>query len=156
MLEITTPINEKGVFADQLAKGLIAQELQKYAGKYVTVTISDARKISKNQYGYLWGVIYKLIGRQYVLDKVNDGIAWDKKEMHNFFCTLFLEKKEVFHPYTGELVGVAQTTTSDLKMRDMALQFMENVIAWAAEYMNLNIPPPDPKWRENQTEILSE
>ena len=153
MLEIQTTINEKGVFADNLAKERIAEELQKYKGKTVTIKITG-RKISGRQYGYLHSVIYPIINKQYIDDKVDDGRGWDN--MHDVFCMMFLPKKEIFNPITGDSLGERQTTTRDCDMREMAMQFMQNVIDWAAKNMNLTIPPPDKNWRKNKTFIISQ
>jgi len=50
----------------------------------------------------------------------------------------------------GETIRLSEMTTTQ------AAKYFENIRTWAATQLNLNIPDPDPLWRENKVEETAE
>lgn len=103
--------------------------LQMYSDAVVVVTVERKRKSrSKEQLGYLWGVVYPLISQH---------TGHSPEDLHDIFKSKYLRSKKVWRG--GDVVVVG--TTTDLSTNEMA-EFMTNVIVEAGE-LGIEVPPPD-------------
>ena len=108
-------------------RGMISQ----YADCEVVVTIEKKRKNrSKEQMGYLWGVVYPTI---------SEVTGHSPEELHAIYKTKFLKRKV---NWRGSSM-VVLSSTSRLTTNEMG-EFITNIIVDAAE-MDIEIPEPDPE-----------
>lgn len=103
--------------------------LQLYADCDVLITIARRKKSkSKEQLGYLWGVVYPTISAD---------TGHTPEELHDIYKTKFLRKKIKWNVSDMVIVG----STSGLTTNEMA-EFITNVIIDAGD-MGIEIPEPD-------------
>jgi hypothetical protein len=103
--------------------------LQQYDDCAVMVTVERKRKSrSKEQLGYLWGVVYPTI---------SEHTGHSPEELHAIYKAKFLKRK--VH-WRGADMAVL-TSTSRLTANEMA-EFITNIIVDAAE-LEIEIPEPD-------------
>ena len=103
--------------------------LQQYADAPVVVTIERKRnKRSKEQMGYLWGVVYPLI---------SEHTGHSPEDIHDIFKAKYLRRKKVWRGTTMVVLG----STSALTSNEMA-EFITNVVLEAGE-LGISVPPPD-------------
>lgn len=106
-------------------------------GRY-KVSIENANHRSNNQNSYVHGVIIPL-----VYEGLRDAGFEDiktKEDAKLVIKTLFLKKK-IYNPNNGDTIEVTRHT-SELTTLEMN-EFIEDVIRWGAEYLNIQIPYPN-------------
>lgn len=103
--------------------------LQQYDDvKEMTVTFEKKRKKrSKEQLGYLWGVVYP---------EISEHTGHSPEELHAIFKAKYLKRK--VHWRGADMATL--TSTSRLTTNEMA-EFMSNIILEAGE-LGIEIPPP--------------
>lgn len=107
--------------------------LQQYADCEVVVTVEKRRKKrSKEQLGYLWGVVYPTI---------SEHTGHSPEELHVVYKAKFLKRK--VHWRGQEMVVL--TSTSRLTANEMA-EFITNIIVDAGE-MEIEIPEADKEYQ---------
>ena len=79
----------------------------------------------------------ELHGEEYTLD-----------EIHDFFGKKYLPKKEILDPETGELIKIT-VSTAELDTIGM-MDYWDQCVKFGAEILGIDIPPPDPEWRDNK------
>lgn len=106
-------------------KGMV----QQFADCKVNVTISPrAKRKSKEQQGYLWGVVYPYM---------TEHTGHTPEELHEIFKVKFLRKKRLWRGAEMVVVGSTESLTSG----EMA-EFITNVVREAAD-MGIAVPDPD-------------
>lgn len=88
------------------------------------------------QNAYYWAVIIWEIRKQ--LEDL--GNIFTHEDVHMFLKDKF-NAKQVVGP-GGELLGEVGGSTTELSKEDFGI-YIEKIIAWASEFLNLNIPPPN-------------
>ena len=106
------------------------------------VNIKKVRKPrSMDQNGWLWGCIYPML-----LDALID-TGWEFtscEQVHEFFKSQMTADK-VINKHTGEIIEFPGSTSS---MNTVAFStYCEKLREYADEYLNIQIPDPDPNWR---------
>lgn len=114
-------------------------------GQY-SVTMQRVRKVNTDeQKGYLWGCVYPL-----VLDALIDA-GWDNitdcKQVHALCLDKFAKTKAINYQ-TGEIVEFPDST-AEMNTVEM-MTYTDKIREWAREYLNTEIPDPDPNWRTRQ------
>lgn len=97
------------------------------------------RSLPQNNY-YFGVVVYEI--RKRLEDLGND---FDSEMVHDILKQRF-NSAPVVGP-GGEIIGEAGKTTTEMSKEDFGI-YLDKIIAWAAEFLDLNIPPPN-----TQTEI---
>lgn len=97
-------------------------------------------KRSDEQNKALWGVAYETILSQGMREK-----GWDKDDLHEFFLGEFHGWEAVQGFGKAQMRPIKRS--SKLSMKDFA-EFYSFVQRKAAEF-GIDVPDPDPKWREN-------
>lgn len=107
--------------------------LASFEGKDVTLSLGRAKKKrSIPQLRYLFGVVYKMI------DEAVPGQMRSKDDWHAFFKMEFYSKV-VFVAGKERLIP---GSTKEMDTLDL-MEFTDKVVQWAAENLNLIIPPPN-------------
>lgn len=109
--------------------------LQQYSDVAVVVTLERKKSSrSKEQMGYLWGVVY---------EHISEHTGHTPEDLHDIFKAKYLRRKKLWRG--GELVTIG--STSELSSNEMA-EFLTNVILEANE-LGIVVPEPDPayQWR---------
>lgn len=113
--------------------------LQQYENCPVVVVVERRRNSrSKEQLGYLWGVVYPLIAEH---------TGHSKEDLHEIFKAKYLQNHI---SWRGSEMIVAGSTTR-LSANEMA-EFITNVIVEANE-LEIEVPDPDPLYQFNDVVI---
>lgn len=85
-----------------------------------------------------------------VLKRIVDATQNDKDAVHDDMCDRFIEPQTVSYvnKETGEVDERTVPGRSSRLDVSAFYAFVENVRQWAAEWLDLDIPDPDPAWRE--------
>lgn len=102
------------------------------------VKIDKANKRSLPQNAYYWSVIIPLVKAG--LKDIGYNEIKTESDAHEVLKYLFL-KKQIPNENTGEVVEILGSTTK-LTTTEFNL-FIEQIIIWAAEYLNIQIPLPN-------------
>lgn len=107
--------------------------LKQYADCKIRVVFEKMkREKSKEQLGYLWGVVYPEISRH---------TGHSPEELHEIFKSKFLREKKVWRGSEITTLGsISQMTTGELA------EFITNVILEAGE-LGIEVPPADPAYQ---------
>lgn len=100
---------------------------------------------SLDQNGWLFGCIYPML-----LESLGDA-GWDftdTDQVHEFFKAQMVHDK-VVNKHTGEIIEFPGSTA----MMDTVTfsTYCDKLREYAKEYLNTEIPDPDPNWRSNET-----
>lgn len=116
----------------------IKESLQNYfnrhRNKFIELECKEKRKLkSHEQLGYWFGLIVPLF---------SEVTGYTEKEVHDILkCRAeFYEDKEVEGKRFRELKSFADATTTDI------MAIVDKTKEWA-DYLNINIPDPDPLWK---------
>ena len=126
----------------------ISEILEHLEGKEITVTFDYyVRKRSTAQNAYYWPVIV-----EYVMEALIDAgyrrEALDHETVHDYLKDKFLRfmKRRIYNRETGKYIVTKPTTTTMTTWEFM--DYMEAIVIWAAEFLNIQIPDPDKEWKE--------
>ena|SRR3990167_333496 len=111
----------------------------------VSITISqvkNTRSAKMNRY-YFGVVIASLV--KYFNEEMTFGDKVDAETVHEIFKVKYLNKGTATMP-DGQILQLSATTTS-LSNTEF-IEYWENVIAWAAQYVGVIIPLPNEDFRE--------
>ena len=103
---------------------------------------------SQKANAYYWSVVIEMIS-QYT--------GYHPDETHEAMKMLHLPKELAFCNANGEVMGelVIGGSTRGMTTNEF-YDYVERVRQFAAEKLDLNIPDPDPNWREKETEADEE
>lgn len=110
--------------------------VQLYDDCPVVITLERKKNSrSKEQMGYMWGVVYPIISQS---------TGHTTEDLHDIFKAKYLKRKKMWRGTEMTTVG----STEGLTTGEMA-EFLTNVIL-DAEELGISIPPPDPsyQWKE--------
>lgn len=97
---------------------------------------------SNDQNGWLWGCIYPML-----LEALLDA-GWEfvtVEQVHEFFKSQ-MTADQVVNKHTGEIITFPGSTAT---MDTLTFStYCEKLREYALEYLNLEIPDPDPNWRK--------
>ena len=125
------------------------QELGFFANKRVDVTLASHRDTrSKRANAYYWSVVLGTIARE-------TGHSAD--EIHEAMCRMFIKNEpkqiEFFSRMTGEVLTFDLDTRRSSKLAGAPFyDFVEQVRAWALDFLGVATEDPDPDyWRKRLT-----
>lgn len=132
MIETFIHIDSNGTITNSAA---LRKAFNLKAGKY-KVTIKRAGKRSLLQNGYYWAG---------VLPAVTEGLKdmghdLSREEVHEWLKGKF-NYEEVVNKSTGEFERIPKSTTR-LTTLEFSEEYLEKIIQFAAEFLNVIIPPP--------------
>lgn len=115
----------------------IAEVIKSFEGKEIIITIEKKKKKrTSNQNAYLHALftIFKnelnALGNKYSAAEVKE------------LCKFKFAKKDVVNEHTGEVIGQRIQGTSEMSTTELN-EFIEEVIQWAAEMFNIQLPYPN-------------
>jgi len=113
-------------------------------GKYKLTLEKYFKKSSPSQFGWLYACVYPLS-----LIALNDvGYEFvNIDEVDQFWKSMFANK-EILNRETGEIMNIPKSKSEFVTVDQMA--YCESIRVYCAEYLGVNIPNPDPNWRENK------
>ena len=141
----------------ELPRKRIANEVQQFEGKAVTVTIQRKKKHrSTAQNAWYWGVCLEVLTTA-LRYEMPDYIL-SKELVHEMLKEKFLPvvvgpKKQMVIQSTGEVLEVGYTTTK-LSTTEF-MHYKDLVQQWAGE-LNIYIPDPHEEWPDKKTNIDNE
>jgi hypothetical protein len=110
-------------------------------GIYEISTKKVRKPRSMDQNGWLWGCIYPML-----LDALLDA-GWEFtscEQVHEFFKSQMTADK-VVNKHTGEIIEFPGSTAT---MDTITFStYCEKLREYALEYLDLEIPDPDPRWK---------
>jgi hypothetical protein len=110
-----------------------------------SVEIKKIRKTrSLDQNAWLWGCVYPML-----MDALlHEGWEFtDTEQVHDFFKAQMINDR-VINKHTGEIVEFPASTA---KMNTLTFAtYCDKLREYASEYLNLEIPDPDPNWMLNK------
>jgi len=108
-----------------------------FAGKEIEVTVErKTKKRSLDQNAYYWGVVVKLTCN--AMNESGDGVT--PKEVHEFLKFRFNRVQKIDTETAEVLWEYGKSTTKLNTVRFML--YIEDCIQFAAQYLNIVIPPP--------------
>lgn len=112
-------------------------------GKYMIEVKLVRKPRSIDQNGWLFGCIYPML----LEALLNEGWEFTNVEqVHEFFKSQMTSDK-VANKHTGEIIEFPGSTAS---MDTLTFStYCEKLREYAQEYLNLEIPDPDPNWKNN-------
>ena len=115
-------------------------------GSYKVTVKRNRKPRTTPQNAWLWGAVYPLL-----LDGLLDA-GWDDiasvEDVHEFFKQMFTKRKAVNYD-TGEIVEFPSSTAI---MDTVTFNtYVEQLRSYAREYLNMEIPDPDPNWKDNES-----
>lgn len=112
-------------------------------GKYMVEVKLVRNPRSLDQNGWLFGCIYPLL----LEALINEGWEFTSPEqVHEFFKSQMTTDK-VVNKHTGEIIEFPGSTA---KMDTVTFStYCEKLRDYAKEYLNIDIPDPDPNWKTN-------
>ena len=113
-------------------------------GKYKLTVEKYYNKSTPPQFGWLYACIYPLS-----LIALNDaGYEFTNiDEVDQFWKSLFANT-EILNRETGEIMNIPKSKSQFVTVDQMA--YCEKIRQYCSEYLGVNIPEPDPNWREKQ------
>lgn len=73
---------------------------------------------------------------------------WSKDDVHEEMLRRFAPKKDLVDGRDGEIISSAPIRTRNMTWEQMS-KFIDDVGQWAAEFLNIAIPPPPEEERES-------
>ena len=112
-----------------------------------SVTVKRQHKQRSNpQNAWLWGSVYPML-LEGLLDAGWDDIT-SVEDVHAFFKSMF-SMHNVVNYSTGEIVEIPTSTAIMDTVTFNA--YVEQIRRYAREYLNMEIPDPDPNWRDYES-----
>lgn len=134
-LQFTGSVTESGEIT--LPQNFKRDVLAAFAGKEIEVTVERKRKKrSLNQNAYYWGIIVAQIHA--AMNQSGENV--EPNEVHEFLKFRFLRVQKIDEE-TAELIYEYGRSTQKLNTVEFAL-YLDNCIQFAAQYLNIVIPPP--------------
>jgi hypothetical protein len=116
-------------------------------GKYQHTVEKYYKKASPPQFGWLYAVIYPLS-----LIALNDaGYEFTNVDQVDIFWKCMFANKEVIVRETGQILSIPLSKSEFLTIDHMA--YSESIRQYCSEYLQANIPDPDPNWKQRKAEI---
>lgn len=111
-------------------------------GIYQVIVKKVRKPRSNDQNGWLWGCIYPML-----LDGLlNAGWEFTSVEQVHEFFKAQMTKDKVVNKHTGEIIEFPGSTAT---MDTLTFStYCEKLREYALEYLNIEIPDPDPNWRK--------
>ncbi len=131
-MQVITTVKDGGKISKQ-AQALLLQYLLKREGKAVEITVKDATRPSLNQYGYLYGVVYPILGAWFT---ALQGNLYSVEDVDFFFKDRFLSSTKP-DMITGEPRKFVNLKRKSSKQELTA--YIEQVLMFAAE-QGIEIP----------------
>lgn len=117
--------------------------IELFKGKEIEIIVRKKRKYrSSEQNRYYWGIVIPYILRAFINlgNDLQEGKKDDIEVVHTFLKRRFLESRKICNA-NGELIELDPTTTGLTTFQFM--EYVDNVVRWAAEDLNIVIPEPE-------------
>ena len=112
-------------------------------GRCIVTVEKIYNKKSNQQNRYYWAVVVPMVFN--ALIQLGHDLTED--DTHEILKEKFLSKKQFTDTKTGEHIEFSGTT-KDLKTIEM-MEYIDKIIRWSSEFLNIFIPSPDIDWRFN-------
>lgn len=145
MKTVTTTARVEGGKLQLRNRAKFAAELATLRDGEVVVTVEKKHATrSLDQNAWYWSQVVGLVAQH---------TGYTPDEIHEIYKAKFLPKELTFADGNGEIQGsfVIGGTTTRLNKLEFA-EYCERIREWAAESLDVNIPDPDPAWREQGSE----
>jgi hypothetical protein len=120
-------------------KSALHEALAPFASQEVIVTVETADPITRGWRGYYYKVVVEAIRNKWTEQR---GIPYSKDQVHD------LLKRHFIGVVDGPVGGTVAKGTSDVDFnKDKFIEFVEEVCAYAAQELELIIPPPESQKR---------
>jgi len=118
---------------DALPKGRYRETIEKFH-----------RKATHLQFSYLYSVCYPLS-----MVALNDaGYEFVNVDQVDLFWKSMFANKEVMNRETGEVLKIPLSKSEFVTIQEMT--YCNAIRNYCSEYLNANIPDPDPNWKQKQ------
>ncbi len=118
-------------------KAAMLAALAKWASQSVIVTIETADPVARGWRAYYFKVVVEAIRNKWTEDR---GVPYSKGQVHEILKRHFIGVvPDPMDPYQT----VAKGTSDDDFTNEKMIEFIEEVCAYAAQELHLNIPPPE-------------
>jgi hypothetical protein len=141
-LTITTTVKNDHV--TNQARELIAQELTKHNGHVLKIEIKRNTQKTLKQYGYLFGVVYKII-RQAIKETDGQNIADDELDL---MMKLKFWHTTIIDPETQEIIRVPNLKRK-MNRAELAV-FIEDVMNWGTACFNIEKYPSADDFKDDE------
>lgn len=107
--------------------------------------VTATRSLPQN--AYYWSVVVELVAKKYTESRKHR--PFSPKETHEILKAQFFDPNLVLEGLipgqiiNGLCIGVSTTDLNKLQF----IEYLERIVWWAAEKMDLYIPDPDPDWK---------
>ena len=132
-----------------LDRAAFAEQVSRLLPEGVPLSLTIQRMTRSQQANaYYWGVVLEAIS------KSTSAGDQSPEDIHDAMCQMFLpnlgKQVQFFNVLTRTTLTVATETRRSSKLpSDAFYDFVEQVRAWAASFLTLTIPDPDPEyWRK--------
>jgi len=116
-------------------------------GKYQIIAEKYKRKASPPQFRYLYGLVYPLS-----MIALNDaGYEFVNIDQVDAFWKSMFCLKEVLNRETGEIMKIPMSKSEFMTIDEMT--YCDAIRNYCSEYLNAEIPDPDPNWKSNKNRI---
>lgn len=135
----------------QFVTAAVKQVLRELEGQQVEVCVRPRRNYTSNlQHRYYRGLVLREIVNEIRAQGQTrpNGSPFTEPYMHELLAHKFLLETVLIDETTGEYMERVKSTT-ELTAGEMAA-YVDAVRKWAFDTFNLEIPDPDPKWKERR------
>jgi len=115
-------------------------------GKYKLTIEKYYNKSTPPQFGWLYGCIYPLS-----FIALNDaGYEFTNIDQIDMFWRAMFANKQLLNRETGEIMLIPESKSEFLTVNQMT--YCESIRQYCAEYLGVDIPDPNVRWREGEKE----
>jgi hypothetical protein len=141
-LTITTTVKNDHV--TKQARELIAQELTKHNGQVLKIEIKRNTQKTLKQYGYLFGVVYRII-RQSIKDTEGQDMLIDELDL---MMKLKFWHTTIIDPENHEIIRVPNLKRK-MNRAELAV-FIEDVMNWGSACFNIEKYPSSDDFKDDE------
>jgi hypothetical protein len=116
---------------------LIANEIKKFEGKRVHITIKKVQSTRSGQQNRYIHALFTIFTKE-LNELGNDFTMTEVKEL----CKAKFSQVEVVNQETGEVIGTRIKGTHEMSKGELN-EFIEKVIRWAADMFSITLPYPN-------------
>lgn len=127
-------------FSNTKTKRMVLDHIKGLTGKHWFDCRKARNQRTLSQNAYLWAVVYPAVARAM---SESWGETQDSESAHEFLKARFLSKS-VIDWATGEEMGSFPRSTTSLDTSE-CVEYINNIIKFAAEYLHIEIPSPEEK-----------
>ena len=146
-LEYLGTITEQGEMKIPQSKRMKAEASELFKGKQIVITIKESKKSRRHVFNkFYWGVVVRPIFKG-LYDIGYNTSEIDEESIHAYLKSKFLTKRIANDE--GEFIEL-QSSTRKMTNTQM-LEYLEQVVQWAAEFLGIQINFPWEILKEEET-----